>query len=149
MHEHRQKHRCFDHVPGWRFEPLWKIWKSVGMIIPKYSQYMEKKSGHVPVTTNQEMFQSCSMFHKKTSPLFRHRIVVHQAGRIGPVPVWWIATRLVQKVSHGQKPLGKAMKHGENHRILWWWNQENHKGLMEKSQDLELSLRIANCGSCT
>ena len=30
----------WEGIPGWWFEPLWKIWKSIGMII--YSQYLEK-----------------------------------------------------------------------------------------------------------
>ena len=34
-------------ISGWLFQPLWKIWKSVGMI---YSQYIEKKMFQ---TTNQ------------------------------------------------------------------------------------------------
>ena len=33
--------------------PLWKIWKSVGIIY--YSQYMESHKSHVPVTTNRTL----------------------------------------------------------------------------------------------
>ena len=35
---------------GWWFQPLWKVWKSIGMIIPNI---WENKS-HVPVTTNHQ-----------------------------------------------------------------------------------------------
>ena len=35
--------------PGWWFQPLWKIWKSIGMIISD----IWKNKIHVPVTTNQ------------------------------------------------------------------------------------------------
>ena len=39
----------FQYLPGWWFQFIWKIWKSIGMIIPNI---WENKS-HVPVTTNQ------------------------------------------------------------------------------------------------
>ena len=51
--------------------PLWKIWKSIGMIIPNI---WENKS-HVPVTTNQTRFITCpfrtqrdALFHRSTGP---------------------------------------------------------------------------------
>ena len=38
-----------QNIPGWWFQPLWKIWKSIGIIIPN----IWKSKSHVPVTTNQ------------------------------------------------------------------------------------------------
>ena len=44
-----QKHTDLKKLTGWWFEPLWKIWKSIGMIIPN-------KNGKIKLmfqTTNQ------------------------------------------------------------------------------------------------
>ena len=42
----------FDILAGWWFQPLWKIWKSVGIIIPKKYIYIYRKKNvpnHQPV----------------------------------------------------------------------------------------------------
>ena len=44
-----EEYLSYQHITGWWFEPLWKIWKSVGMIVPN----IWKNNPNVPVTTNQ------------------------------------------------------------------------------------------------
>ena len=61
------------HLSGWWFQPLWKIWKSIGIIIPNT---WENKS-HVPVTTNTfELVQDFAPLQLRT------------AGPIGRATLW-------------------------------------------------------------
>ena len=60
-------------MAGWWFQPLWKIWKSVGM---DYSQYMESHKSHVPNHQLDGFFTSFSTLpsSKILSPLAPGRL---------------------------------------------------------------------------
>ena len=77
-------------IIGWWFQPLWKIWKSIGMMT--FQTEWENKS-HVPVTTSQIIniiiiiiILSLSYYHLSLSIIsFYYTLPYHQR-RIHPVP---------------------------------------------------------------
>ena len=58
---------------GWWFQPLWKIWKSIGMMT--FPTEWEKKS-HVPVTTNQGIYYPYYPYISHISSIY-HPYIIH------------------------------------------------------------------------
>ena len=58
--------KVFDMRAGWWFQPLWKIWKSIGMISPNISQSMgtSKKSPKPPTKGGWAHCPSCLSFQQ-------------------------------------------------------------------------------------
>ena len=76
---------------GWWFEPLWKIWKSIGMIIPKYGKNKHVPNNqpvlvlvYLPATSIDYLHQGNSITKRKTDPISRDVATTSWIARLSP-----------------------------------------------------------------
>ena len=84
---------------GWWFEPLWKIWKSIGMIIPNI---WEKKK--MFQTTNQIFIEPCHFVLWFYPPKKKLTVAVHRLH-------WLYHHQVLQKPRHARRAR-KRLVHG-------------------------------------
>ena len=143
---------------GWWFQPLWKIWKSVGMILPNI--WENKKYQKKLVTTNQQLsyvlihwnwgspiFSPCTAGHSwaqlgasswrlcHRSTMMRFKRASWASRRSSRARAW--AETKTWTWNHTWKIYGKSMEQlGETKSIGMWWDLKKLRINQEKCEDV-------------
>ena len=149
--------KTYDHLlwgrinSGWSFHPLWKIWKSVGMII---LNIWENKS-HVPVTTNLSVWS----IYQLNMVIFKIGMLVYQRvfnfDQTHPSPIFSFVSHLFfrnfQWDAWKQFPFGFVWKKCTPKSTGYWIQITFWHGLNIDTQlaisIMEIELTIDNCPS--
>ena len=106
---------------GWWFQPLWKIWKSVGMIIPNIWENKKWQPNHQPNTKWWKFGDTCyvsRMFPARWSRRWTHLVGGSSTALARPAKKWKKCTGTAPITRIMKQVLSGSSKHDSRVRIV-------------------------------